>query len=156
MNDKHPSSAQIFIALIPAVIGACLVLAFITLPLIWEPYSRVYAVQHAYSFQKIPFESQQWKLAKSFDKSKWLHLQMVDSLLQEYRLVGMNQRELESLLGKSDPSYRKSNGSQYVYWISPSHNFVDLLLPPISDLHFDWLCLKLKDGVVVEAKILRD
>ena len=104
------------------------------------------------------FVSEKWKKSLTdVNKEKsvvWLlngdesvRLNMVDDLLRRYKLVGMSRTELEALLGKPPPTGYFAN-YDYVYWLGPERGFISI--------DSEWLCIKFKDDIVIDAKICRD
>jgi hypothetical protein len=73
---------------------------------------------------------------------------MVDDLLARYKLIGMNRKEIDELLGMPIPTDYMAN-YEYAYCLGPERaSFL-----PIDS---EWLCLKFKNQVVVEVRLLSD
>ncbi len=90
------------------------------------------------------FDSGRWKSVTGSDASR---LAMVDDLLARHELVGMNQRQIDELLGSpTDTSYFANY--DYVYWLGPERGFISI--------DSEWLCIAFENEVVVGARIMRD
>ena len=98
-------------------------------------------------------------LRTKFDSAKWksqidIHnvekpekLRMVDDLMKNYLLVGMDRKQVEELLGVPPKSDYFSD-YDYVYWLGPERGFISI--------DSEWLCIKLEDNIVVEVELLKD
>lgn len=94
------------------------------------------------------FDSAAWKNRELvYDQENPVRLQMVDSLREEYQLVGMTREEIETLLGEPRPTLYFSN-YDYVYWLGPERG-------PWG-IDSEWLAIQFEDNAVTEAKILTD
>jgi outer membrane protein assembly factor BamE (lipoprotein component of BamABCDE complex) len=93
------------------------------------------------------FSSNRWKNSLLVESSDPQRLYMVDDLMSRFQLEGKTQQEITDLIGKPQPtSY--FHEYEYVYWLGPERGFISI--------DSEWLCLKFKNGVVSEARILRD
>lgn len=72
---------------------------------------------------------------------------MVDDLLARYELVGMTRDKVDELLGVP-PETAYFTGFDYVYWLGPERGFISI--------DSEWLCIDFEDGVVVDARLMRD
>ncbi|MBS1999377.1 MAG: hypothetical protein JSS86_23785, partial [Cyanobacteria bacterium SZAS LIN-2] len=94
-----------------------------------------------------PFDSTVWKESLKSKSSDQVRLNMVDDLLSKNKLVGMSRADVEKLIGKPPPTEYFSE-YQYVYWLGPERGFISI--------DSEWLALKFKDDVVIEATVVRD
>lgn len=101
------------------------------------------------AFQKEPFESAKWK--RSFAEDSQIRLEMVDDLLKRYKLVGMNRKEVDDLLGKPPEldevivSAYKVDVGDYLYFLGTTEFLFDK-----DGFYFH---IKFKNDVVTEAKV---
>ena len=72
---------------------------------------------------------------------------MVDDLLARYELVGMTRAAVDELLGVP-PDTAYFTDFDYVYWLGRERGFISI--------DSEWLCLDFEDGVVVDARLMRD
>lgn len=93
----------------------------------------------------IKFESKSWKEAEG--KSDSIRINMIDNLIEEYRLVGKSRYEIEELLGKPAKTDYFTE-YEYVYWLGPERGFISI--------DSAWLGIKFKDNIVTETHILKD
>ena len=94
------------------------------------------------------FDSVSWKndqLVDNWENS--IRLRMVDDLLKKHELVGMTRNQVDELLGIPKPT-GYFNDYEYVYWLGPERGFISI--------DSEWLGVKFKNNIVIEAKILRD
>lgn len=97
--------------------------------------------------QRAPFDSTSWKNEKLSTWETPTRLRMVDDLLKRYDLTEMSKEEINDLLGiPKQTDYFKDY--DYVYWLGPERGFISI--------DFEWLGIKFRHGVVVEATLLRD
>lgn len=94
---------------------------------------------------RVDFNSTKWKQAEQKDES--IRIRMVDDLLSQHNLTGKSRSEIDSLLGTPE----KTNYFQdydYVYWLGPQRGLI-----PIDS---EWLVIKFKNNIVVDARIVMD
>lgn len=105
-------------------------------------------VQNEYRVGTLPhekFNSVVWK--QNLDSKKPVKSRMVNDLLAKHSLVGKTKSEIEELLGiPPDTSYFE--GCDYVYWLGPERG--------LYSIDSDWLCIKFKRDIVIEARIRSD
>lgn len=95
--------------------------------------------------QRTSFESSEWKShLKDRDPVK---LRMVDDLLSHEKLIGMDIKEINQLLGKP-PATGYFKDYNYVYWLGPE--------PSAFGIDSEWLGIKFLDRKVIKVDILRD
>jgi len=95
-------------------------------------------------FSDSRFDSAAWKSVSGNDASK---LTMVDDLLAQYQLVGMERAEIDELLGVA-PDTPYFADFDYVYWLGPERGFISI--------DSEWLCIDFTNDVVVDARLMRD
>lgn len=96
------------------------------------------------SSSRIPFDSQKWKNATLYGTDDTRY-RMYEDLIARYKLVGMTKDEIIELLGpESDPAYFKEWDLRY--WMGPEPYGIDSV----------WLVMRIRDGRVVEYKIVTD
>lgn len=91
------------------------------------------------------FESSVWKEAK--EKNGAIRVWMVDDLLSRHTLVGKTREEITAMLGAPTKTDAFS-GFDAIYWLGPERGFISI--------DSEWLGIRFKDDVAVEAQILRD
>ena len=90
----------------------------------------------------------------SFSTSKWEtnpreRTQIVDDLLDDYELIGMQETEILDLLGNHDNDYGYFNEkNRFVYCLGPERGLISI--------DNEWLILDFADGVVVDCYITTD
>jgi hypothetical protein len=92
------------------------------------------------------FDSQNWRNS-SERNAEPIKLRMVDDLLSRYRLVGMTRKQIDDLLGQP-PHTEYFKDYDYVYWLGPERSFFSI--------DSEWLCIKFKNDLAIEADICRD
>ena len=90
------------------------------------------------------FDSDTWKSVAGSDATR---LAMVDDLLARYELVGMTREEVDGLLGVPTETGYFAN-FEYVYLLGPERGFISI--------DSEWLCIDFEDGVVSDARLMRD
>lgn len=91
------------------------------------------------------FDSTLWKNSENSELHE--RLWMVDDLLQSRRLIGMTRAQVDALLSKA-PSTEYFSDYDYVYWLGPERGFMSI--------DSEWLGIKFKDDIVIDARLLRD
>ena len=90
----------------------------------------------------------------SFSTSKWEtnpreRTQIVDDLLEDYELIGMQESEILDLLGDHDNDYGYFNEKdRFVYCLGPERGLISI--------DNEWLILDFADRVVVDYYITTD
>lgn len=96
----------------------------------------------------LDFNSERWKAASNRDASfNSVRLRMADSFLAGQRPVGKTRAQIVALLGEPERTPSPPD-DEMVYYLGPERSAI-----PIDS---EWLQLKLKDGVVTEARIATD
>ena len=90
--------------------------------------------------------SSQWK-AENLEGARGIRVHMVDDLLHRHTLVGMPRAQVDDLLGVP-PRTEYFHESEYVYWLGLERG--------LFAIDSEWLALKFKDDVVLEAAVVRD
>lgn len=94
---------------------------------------------------RVEFSSDAWKHEELIPEG--VRLTMVDALLADPGVVGRSRSQIDDLLGKPDEtSYFRDY--DYVYWLGPERGKISI--------DSEWLGLKFRSDVVVEAHILTD
>ena len=89
-----------------------------------------------------------------FTTEKWLsepeeRTRIVDDLLREYNLIGMNEYEIRSLLGEHNNEYGYFNEeNRYVYCLGPERG--------LFSIDSEWLILDFSGNCVSSCSIVRD
>lgn len=96
---------------------------------------------------RIPFNAGQWQDEKMVYAANPVRIRMVDDLLKKHPLVGMNREQVDALLGVP-PNTTYFSDYEYVYWLGPERGFMSI--------DSEWLAVKFVNGVVSEARIVRD
>lgn len=96
-------------------------------------------------FEQIPFDSAQWK--ENLKGREPIKQKMVSSLLKTQSLTGKSKAEIDSLLGRPEPTSYFS-GYDYVYWLGPEKG-------PFG-IDSEWLCIKFENERVVKADLKTD
>jgi hypothetical protein len=91
------------------------------------------------------FDSGAWKKAANTDDP--IRIKMVDDLMQTHQLVGMSRPQIDAMLGVPDKTSYFS-AYDYVYWLGPERGFISI--------DSEWLGVRFKNQIVVEAKLLTD
>lgn len=122
--------------------GAGLIISYVVLILclLFGPIVADYA-------QRQSFQPMLWKTAIQTDTDNPIKIRMVDDLLRRFKLIGMTQKQIDELLGKP-PHTEYFSEYDYVYWLGPERS--------LFSIDSEWLCLKFKNGVVVQADMRRD
>jgi outer membrane protein assembly factor BamE (lipoprotein component of BamABCDE complex) len=92
------------------------------------------------------FDSARWKIENLAD-AKGVRVRMVDDLLHKHRLKGMTREQIDELLGVP-PHTNYFHEYDYVYWLGPERGFISI--------DSEWLVVKFENGVVKDARVLRD
>lgn len=88
----------------------------------------------------------------SFTTKQWIEdtrhrARMVDDLLSDYDLIGMNEAEITQLLGENDNDYGYFQAeNRFVYCLGPEQGF-------LSGFDSEWLILDFTDGKVSRYSI---
>jgi hypothetical protein len=93
--------------------------------------------------EKLPFDSVGWKAYG--DWSNPVRVKMIDDLSASYGVRGKTQAWIDEQLGTPEQTHPFGERCDYVYWLGPARTLVAT--------EFEWLCLTLADGVVVDASI---
>ena len=114
-------------------------LATILAVLLGEPVVRDYS-------SRVPFDATVWKAQNRRDP-EGVRVHMVDDLLRRHRVVGMTRTQVDELLGVPTPSdyFREYD---YVYWLGQERW-------PFG-IDSEWLVLKYKGDLVVDARVVTD
>lgn len=93
-----------------------------------------------------------FKAQHTFSQEKWLHnvedrYQMVDSLLDEYQLIGMTEAEVLQLLGNEEGTEQTSFKISKKYY-PPEDTLVYYL--GVAYMDAAWLVISLEDGIVID------
>lgn len=89
------------------------------------------------------FSPEKWNQQK--DKRVW----MVDDLIENYNLVGMNKEKIIELLGESPSTNYFKEPNNLVYWLGPERGFISI--------DSEWLIIWLnQNGIVINYEIMRD
>ena len=96
---------------------------------------------------RTPFEAAEWKAhLEDRNPGNPIKLNMVDDLLSQHQLIGMNVAEVDQLLGKP-PKTKYFENYDYVYWLGPERGV---------GVDSEWLGLKFQNDRVIKVDILRD
>ena len=96
---------------------------------------------------RIPFDSLKWQNEELVNSRNPLRIRMVDDMLKKHNLVGMTKENLIALLGVP-PKTDYFSSYDFVYWLGPERGFLSI--------DSEWLVIKLENGTVVEALVVRD
>jgi hypothetical protein len=117
----------------------CLSLAIIAEPMV---------VYRGESYDGMPFDSTTWKASLAQENDNPIRLRMVDSLLRQHTLKGMDREQIVSLLG-TPPLTRYFKEYTFVYWLGPERGFMSI--------DSEWLLIRLdENNRVTEARLARD
>lgn len=122
------------------VLGHFVGLAALLLWMLRGPY-------YLFDASRSSFDSAKWKASLVADDNTPIRLRMVDDLTKRTKLIGMSKSEVDALLGRP-PSTDYFRAYDYVYWLGPERGFFSI--------DSEWLCLKFKNNIVTEARIMRD
>lgn len=95
-----------------------------------------------------------YQYRRSFSTSKWKNnpeerTKIVDDLLSDHELIGMQESDIIELLGENNNDYGYFNEpDRYVYYLGPERGFISI--------DSEWLILDFADGVVVDYDIKTD
>jgi hypothetical protein len=90
------------------------------------------------------FDSEIWKRAPM--EKPYPRVQMVDDLLQNYKVVGMTPEMVEGLLGPASTVYHSPAQCEYFTLLGAERS--------IFAIDGAFLCLNFEDGHVIEARIV--
>ena len=117
------------------ILGVASILAVI----VGEPVVRDYS-------SRVPFDSSQWR-AENEQGAEGVRVHMVDDLLRKHQLVGMSRDQVNDLLGVP-PVTEYFREYDYVYCLGHERG--------AFGIDSEWLVLKFKGNVVVEASVVTD
>ena len=95
-----------------------------------------------------------YQYRRSFSTSKWENnpeerTKIVDDLLSDHELIGMQESDIIELLGENNNDYGYFNKpDRYVYYLGPERGLISI--------DSEWLILDFADGVVVDYDITTD
>jgi len=95
-----------------------------------------------------------YRYQHTFSSDKWLNepnqrTNIIDDLLQNYKLVGMTETEVLSLLGSHNNDYGYLNANnRFVYCLGPERG--------LFSIDSEWLLIDFTDGIVSDYSLTTD